>query len=51
MCVADFEKNSVVLQEGETINYKWVDKEMLLKIDEKELSASRTLALVKKLDL
>ncbi len=51
MCVADFEKNSVVLQEDETIDYKWVDKETLLKIDEKELSASRTLALVKKLDL
>ena len=51
MCVSDFEKNSVVLQEGETIDYKWVDKETLLKIDEKELSASRTLALVKKLDL
>lgn len=27
LCVSDFDKNSVVLQEGETIDYKWVDKE------------------------
>ena len=51
LCEADFEKDSIVLQEGETICYKWVDKEKLLKMNEKELSASRTLALVKRLDL
>ena len=51
LCEADFEKDSIVLQEGETIGYKWVDKEKLLKMNEKELSASRTLALVKRLDL
>ena len=51
LCEADFEKDSIVLQEGETIGYKWVDKEKLIKMNEKELSASRTLALVKKLDL
>lgn len=51
LCEADFEKDSIVLHEGETIGYKWVDKEKLLKMNEKELSASRTLALVKRLDL
>lgn len=51
LCEDDFEKDSIVLQEGETIGYKWVDKEKLIKMNEKELSASRTLALVKKLDL
>ncbi len=51
MCVSDFEKNSVVLQEGETIGYKWVDKETLFKLDGRELASSRTLEIVKKLDL
>lgn len=37
------DKNSVVLQEGETIDYKWVDKETFEKIDENELAARRTL--------
>ena len=51
LCEADFKKDSIVLQEGETIGYKWVDKETLFKLDGNELTSSRTLEIVKKLDL
>ena len=51
LCEADFEKNSIVLQEGETIGYKWVDKETMFKLDGNELASSRTVEIVKKLDL
>ena len=51
LCVSDFDKNSVVLQEGETIDYKWVDKETFEKIDENELAARRTLEAIRKYDL
>ena len=32
MCQMDVEKDSVTLQEGETIDYRWVDKEGFLRI-------------------
>ena len=51
LCVSDFDKNSVVLQEGETIDYKWVDKETFEKIDENELAARRTLEAIREYDL
>ena len=51
LCEADFEKDSIVLQEGETIGYKWVDKETMFKLDGNELASSRTVEIVKKLDL
>lgn len=51
LCVSDFDKNSVVLQEGETIDYKWVDKETFEKIDENELTARRTLEAIREYNL
>ena len=51
LCEADFEKDSIVLHEGETIGYKWVDKETMFKLDGNELASSRTLEIVKILDL
>lgn len=50
-CVTDCGKDEIVLQERETINYKWVDRKTLLAMGENELAASRTLELVKKFDL
>ena len=35
--VTDCDKGSVVLQEGETVDYKWVDKDALLGMDGREL--------------
>ena len=51
LCVSDFDKNSVVLQEGETIDYKWVDKETFENMDENELAARRTLEAIRKYNL
>jgi len=30
LCVVDCDKNSIILQEGETIGYKWINKEELI---------------------
>lgn len=50
-CNVSCKKNSIILQEGETINYKWVDKDELLKMEKSSLASSRTLELVKELDI
>jgi 8-oxo-dGTP pyrophosphatase MutT (NUDIX family) len=39
VCVTSCDKDSVVLQEGETCDYKWVDKEELLAMKDNELLA------------
>ena len=39
VCVTNCDKESVVLQEGETCDYKWVDKEELLAMGDDELLA------------
>ena len=36
ICVTDCAKDSVTLQEGETINYKWVDRKTLFSMNEDE---------------
>lgn len=51
LCVTDWEKNAVTLQEGETVNYKWVDKKSLLEMSRDELVSSRTMKLMKELDI
>lgn len=51
LCITDLDKNAVLLQEGETIDYKWVDKETLLVMGKDTLASSRALELVKKLDI
>ena len=51
LCVTDWEKNTVTLQEGETVNYKWVDKKSLLEMSRDELVSSRTMKLMKELDI
>lgn len=51
LCITDLDKNAVLLQEGETIDYKWVDKETLLVMGKGTLASSRALELVKKLDI
>ena len=39
VCITSCDKDSVVLQEGETCDYKWVDKEELLAMGDDELLA------------
>lgn len=51
LCVTDCNKDSIVFQEGETIDYKWTDRNTLLKMNHQELVSDRMIALIKKLDL
>lgn len=51
LCVTNCDKSSITLQKGETINYRWIDKNNLLEMKEDELSATRTLELVKELNI
>ena len=51
LCVTDCKKDSIILQEGETIDYKWVDRKSLLEMSDDELVSARAMKLVKKLNL
>ena len=47
LCVTDWDKDAVTLQEGETVAYKWVDKQEVLEMDGATLASSRSAALLK----
>lgn len=49
LCVTDCEKDTIVLQEGETIAYKWIDRKSLMEMGEDEMASERTLKLIKEL--
>lgn len=51
LCITGWDKNSIVLQEGETINYMWVDKKTLLNMGPDVLASARAIKIVKELDL
>ena len=51
LCITDWDKNAVVLQKGETVDYKWVDKSALIEMKKDVLASSRALELVKELNL
>jgi 8-oxo-dGTP pyrophosphatase MutT (NUDIX family) len=51
LCITNCNKDSIKLQEGETINYRWIDKNNLLKMSENELASKRTIRLVKDLNI
>lgn len=42
LCVTDCDKDSVILQDGETSDYKWVTKDELLNMKNNELVTDRT---------
>jgi 8-oxo-dGTP pyrophosphatase MutT (NUDIX family) len=48
LCIIDSDKNAIILQDGETINYKWIDKTKLLEMGSDVLASTRTLEFVKK---
>ena len=50
LCVTDCAKNSIVLQDGETVNYKWVDRSSMLGMGD-ELASKRTVKAVKELGI
>lgn len=41
LCVTDWNKDGISLQEGETVDYKWVNKEELLSMKKDELVTER----------
>ena len=41
LCVTDWKKDNISLQQGETIDYKWVSKEELLTMKQDELVTKR----------
>lgn len=43
LCITDCDKNSIVLQEGETINYKWVDMKFIKEMDDNSFISFRNL--------
>lgn len=51
VCITDTDKSAITLQEGETVDYKWVDKATVLSMSEDELASSRALAILRKTDI
>ena len=51
LCITDTDKSAITLQEGETVDYKWVDKATVLSMSEDELASSRALAILRKTDI
>jgi 8-oxo-dGTP pyrophosphatase MutT (NUDIX family) len=51
LCVTDWDKNAITMQDGETIEYKWVEKEEILQMSTANLASSRTLAILKENDI
>lgn len=51
LCITDCEKDAIVLQEGETIAYKWIDRKSLMEMSEDEMASERAMKLIKELNL
>ena len=51
LCITDWDKDAVILQDGETVDYKWVDKTALLEMGTDALASSRALEIVKELNI
>lgn len=51
LCVTDCNKDAIVLQEGETVNYRWVDRSVLLQMNREELVSERMMKLIRELKL
>ncbi|MCH5272333.1 MAG: NUDIX hydrolase [Lachnospiraceae bacterium] len=51
LCVTDWNKNDITLQDGETVAYKWVSKEELISMKNDELVTERMQRYVSELSL
>ena len=49
VCETDCDKDSIILQEGETVAYRWVDRETLVSMDGSELLTYRVQTFLKEL--
>ena len=50
-CITNWDKNKIVLQKGETIDYKWIDQKMLFEMEDDLIASKRTLNLLKEYKL
>lgn len=50
LCVTDIDKESIVLQEGETVDYKWIKADELRKMSRDVLTTQRILSFIKELN-
>jgi 8-oxo-dGTP pyrophosphatase MutT (NUDIX family) len=51
LCVTDWDKSAITMQEGETIDYRWVEKEEILRMTEATLASSRALAILRETNI
>lgn len=51
LCVTDCDRQTIILQEGETIGYQWVDRNTLLHENSQEVVPQRILNFVRELNL
>jgi 8-oxo-dGTP pyrophosphatase MutT (NUDIX family) len=51
LCITDWDKTAITLQEGETIEYQWVDRAAILAMTADELASSRALKILKETDI
>lgn len=51
LCVTGCRKDSIVLQEGETMAFKWVDRTALLEMPADEIASDRTMKIIQEFDL
>lgn len=51
LCVTDWDKSAITMQEGETIDYRWVEKEEILQMTSATLASSRAFTLLKETDI
>lgn len=49
LCITDVDKDSIVLQEGETADYKWITTEELRQLSRDELATQRILNFIEEL--
>ena len=49
LCITECDKTSVTLQKGETIDYKWVDEDTVLKMKKDTLASIRTQNIIKRI--
>lgn len=50
LCITDVDKDSIVLQEGETSDYKWITADELRKLSRDELATQRILDFIEELN-
>lgn len=48
LCITDCDLDAIVLQEGETVNYRWVDKSTLFQMSGEELVSERMMRCIRK---